>query len=169
MSDTKDAKAEEEPHVAVPAGSGGAMSKILLVFVVVNVGVTGFALTKLLKLGHEVSEISAGTAKEAESTGPAPSATMDPFVVNLNEAGASRYLKTSVELEVKSQKVVDELTAKKRAVRDELLRYLSSLTVRDTLGEEGKSKIKQEILARIDHHLGAGLVQQVYLTDFVVQ
>jgi flagellar basal body-associated protein FliL len=70
---------------------------------------------------------------------------------------------------------VDESTVKaletqKRAVRDEVLRYLSGLTVADTLGEDNKSKIQETLVARIDKALGGHrMVKKMYFSEFMVQ
>jgi flagellar basal body-associated protein FliL len=54
-------------------------------------------------------------------------------------------------------------------VRDEVLRYLSSLSVADTQGEAGKSKIQKEVVTRIDKELGGGRVRRLFFVDFMVQ
>jgi flagellar FliL protein len=99
-----------------------------------------------------------------------PTVALDTFVVNLNEPGSTRYLKTSFEIEVRDANVATDLTNLKRIVRDELLGYLSSLNVAATLGEAGKAKIREQILATTDKILGGGgRARRVYFIDFVVQ
>jgi flagellar basal body-associated protein FliL len=95
---------------------------------------------------------------------------MDPFVVNLNEATSSRFLKAGFELEVVDESTVKALENNKRAVRDEVLRYLSGLTVADTLGEDNKAKIGETLVARIDKTLGGhNMVKKMYFSEFMVQ
>ena len=98
-----------------------------------------------------------------------PVATLEPFVVNLNEEGSTRFLKATFEVELTSNHAVDEIANNKRVVRDEVLRYLSGLAVGDTLGEAGKNKIRDEVTFRIDKALGGGRVRRTFFTDFVVQ
>jgi flagellar FliL protein len=100
---------------------------------------------------------------------PGPVAPLDPFVVNLRDEGSSRYLKTSFEIEVDKPETLAEVEAQKRALRDSVLRYLSNLTVADTLGEEAKQKITDGIMARLEKELGEGKVKKLYFTDFVIQ
>jgi flagellar FliL protein len=90
-------------------------------------------------------------------------------VVNLRDEGQSRYLKTSFELELDKQETAAELEEKKKAVRDTVLRYLSNLTVTDTLGEEAKDRITAGILGRLEKTLGTGKVKHLYFTEFVIQ
>jgi len=73
-------------------------------------------------------------------------------------------------MEVADDRAAERLNAQKRVVRDEVLRYLSSLRVEQTLGEENKNKIKQQLVSRADHVLGdKGRVRTVYFNEFVVQ
>ncbi len=154
---------EPEPPAPPPKAKPNIL---LIVLPVLNLAGTGFVAFKALKPPVAV----AAPHVEEPKAPPAPvTAALDPFVINLNEPGSSRYLKTSFELEVESDKVAEQLTREKRAVRDELLRYLSGLTVADTLGEKSKTKIQEQALARLEKLLGAGKVRRIFFTDFVVQ
>ena len=73
------------------------------------------------------------------------------------------------EVELTSPHAVEEMDKNKRAVRDEVLRYLSGLTYAATLGEEGKVRLRDEVTFRIDKTLGGGRVKRLFFTDFVVQ
>lgn len=148
------------------AASGSKLTLILLVIGVANLGATGFVA---VSGGHGSSGGGGEGAPAAHAVVVPVTAPFDPLVVNLNEPGSSRYLKTSFDLELASQEALEELGRGKRGVRDQVLRYLSSLSVADTLGETGKTKIQQEIMTRIDKELGGGRVRRLYYTDFVVQ
>jgi flagellar basal body-associated protein FliL len=64
----------------------------------------------------------------------------------------------------------EDLKRMKRAVRDDLLRYLSSLNVADTQGEEAKTKMETAMMARIDKQLGGKeKVHRLFFNDFMVQ
>jgi flagellar FliL protein len=135
---------------------------------------SGFLLFTTLKAPKVVTVVAAeggehgGEHGDKDSAGPV--VAFDPFVINLNEPGSNRYLKTSLELEVLDKKSEEMVTERKRVVRDELLRYLSNLNVAETLGEENKTKIKTALLARADQAVGGkGKVRNVFLTEFVVQ
>ncbi len=146
-------------------GGGGGGSLLTLLLVVLNLGATGFVAYKSLKPPHVVMEATPPPPKD-EAGVVAP---LDPFVVNLNEPGSSRYLKATFEVEVAGKPAADELDHQKRAVRDDVLRYLSGLTVADTAGEANKAKIQESVIARIDKQLGGGKVKRLFFTEFVVQ
>jgi flagellar protein FliL len=165
-------EAPETPPAPEPPKPPKA-SKILPILMALNLGATGAAVFFSMK-PRVVQVAAAGAAPkaegEAEEKKPGPVVALDPFIVNLNEEGSSRYLKTTFELELKDATAQKELETGKRRVRDEVLRYLSGLGVTDTQGEEGKTKIQGEILARVDKALGGEQkVVAVFFTDFVVQ
>lgn len=160
-----------EGSAAPAAGNSG--SKLMLVALavgVLNVGGTGFIGMKLSSLAHTAAEQAAAKAGHDEHAGPGPTAPLDGFIVNLNEPdGQSRYLKTTLEMELANAEAVDLLAKSKAAVRDEFLRYLSGLKVSDTQGEEGKAKIQGELVARAKKVLGEGRVKGLYFNEFVIQ
>ncbi|MCK6550123.1 flagellar basal body-associated FliL family protein [Myxococcota bacterium] len=159
-------KAAAPATPAAPKAKPPILTLLTLVLVLVNIGATGF--TAFLVMSIPAAGAPAKEEHHAEE-GPGPTVALDPFIVNLNESESSRYLKTSVELEVATQPDADFVTKSKSAVRDEALRYLSSLRVADTLGEEGKNKIREELTARIEKVLGPGKLKKIYFGEFVVQ
>jgi flagellar FliL protein len=156
---------------AKPAKAKGP-SKLPLLLTVVNLAATGFLVFRSLTVvPHAAPADGHGGEHEKKSAKPVPGpvAPLDPFVVNLRDEGSSRYLKTSFEIEVDKPETLAEVEAQKRALRDSVLRYLSNLTVADTLGEEAKQKITDGIMARLEKELGEGKVKKLYFTDFVIQ
>jgi flagellar FliL protein len=158
--------AEAKPADGAPKAS---TPKPILLLLVLNLGMGGFATFKL------ATAAEAAPAKPAEAAAPAgneihgPVVSLDPFVVNLDEPGTSRYLKVSVQLEVQDKEVEEALEKNKQLVRDEMLSYLSGLHVKDTLGTEGKDKIRKDLLASLDKSLGQGRVHRMFFNEFVVQ
>ena len=107
---------------------------------------------------------------KAAAKKPGPCVPLEPFLVNLNEPGSGRYLKAAVEVEVTDGASAEEMNTQKRSIRDDLLRYLSSLSVADTLGESGKDKIKLAMAGRIGKQIGgAERVHKLFFTEFMVQ
>jgi flagellar protein FliL len=157
-------KPAAEPKPAAPPGA--KTSKPILVLLVLNLGASGFATFKL------------ATAAEAAPARPVepppheiagPVIPLDPFVVNLDEPGTSRYLKVTVQLEVENPEVEAVIEKSKDLVRDDVLSYLSSLHVKDTLGADGKDRIRKDLLAALDKDLGTGKVRRMFFKEFVVQ
>jgi flagellar FliL protein len=158
---------------AKPEAPRGKTSKLVPLLLILNLGASGAAAFFASKAGaaatkaHAPAPAAPEPAELALPTGP--TVVVDPFVVNLNEPGSSRYLKATFELELATPKAATALEKGKRAVRDDVLRYLSGLKVDDTLGEDNKAKIQQTLVARIDKLLGEGQVRRLYFNEFVVQ
>lgn len=154
----------------VPAGPSKAPTIAVVALLAVNLLGTGFIAVKVMKgVGGHAAAKEAKEEKPKEKL-PGPVVTLDTFVVNLNEVGSSRYLKTTIELEVEDLVAQKELEEQRRLVRDEMLSYLSNLTVKDTMGEAGKNKIKDDLLERADKAVGGKeKVKHLFFTEFVVQ
>lgn len=160
------------PAVAAPAASEPSKIHIFIIAVLLlgNLAGTGFIIAKMLHPppppeSKEEIEKKAEAARKA----PGPIVPMEVFVVNLNEPNSARYLKTAFELELSRPTAPKEIEEQKRGIRDDILSYLSSLSVADTLGDVGKQKIKGEVIKRVDKNLGAGTVKRLFFTEFVVQ
>jgi flagellar protein FliL len=166
----------DQPEAAKPASPAGPKQKtplLVLLLLVANLAGSGFAAFQGMQAAAaahapaEAAHAKGEEEKKGEEVGPVT--PLEPFIVNLNEPDASRYLKASFELEVANVEVIPQLEKMKRPVRDEVLRYLSSLSVADTQGEAGKAKIQKEVVARIDRQLGGGRIRRLFFVDFMVQ
>jgi len=163
---------DDAPETPAPAPpKPPKSSKLLPILMALNLGGTGAAVFLQLKPRPALAVAAAHAEKEQkpEEKKPGPVVALDPFIVNLNEEGSSRYLKATFEVEVLDEAAKKALEMNKRVVRDDVLRYLSGLGVVDTQGEAGKSKIQAEVQARVDEALGGDKVVHVFFTDFVVQ
>jgi flagellar FliL protein len=93
---------------------------------------------------------------------------LDPFIVNLFDERGVRYLK--VRLDIELWDITEEEMAKKDPkVRDSLIVLLSSKKYEEIGSLEGKARLREEILFRLNRILGEGKAKEVYFTDFVVQ
>ena len=92
---------------------------------------------------------------------------LPPFVVNLADPNARRYLKVVLEVEVTSNPEL--LEDNKAKIRDALLMLLSSKTSQDLSTLEGKILLRKEIVDRLNQAIGQPKVSRVYFTDFVIQ
>jgi len=94
---------------------------------------------------------------------------LDQFIVNLVSNNSSRYLKCKIDLELDAPELQQELDKKLPAVRDLIIRILSSKTVEEIQTSKGKEKLKEEIKRKINEILTTGEIRHVYLTEFVIQ
>lgn len=150
----------------LPKPPAPLLVKITFVLVVINLVGTIYGAFREL----EPVVVHAQAMEAAPTSEPGPMAAMESFVVNLNEPDTPRYLKTRFEVELKNEesKVLFDRTMP--AIRDGILRHLSSLTVADTLGAESKREIRDAVLAVVQGEMGdKSQVRSLYFSEFVVQ
>ena len=163
MAKDNDPEIDEE---FLPKPPTPLLVKITFLLVVINLGGTIYGAIRKL----EPVVVHAPAPAAAPTDEPGPMAEMDSFVVNLNEPDSPRYLKTKFEVELKNEesKVLFDRTMP--AIRDGILRHLSSLTVADTLGAESKRQIREAVLAVVQEEMGdKNQVRSLYFSEFVVQ
>jgi flagellar protein FliL len=162
MSDQPPKPAESPPAAA-------KTSKLVLILLVLNLGASGFGTFKAV-----TAKPAEGPAHEAA---PPPTTTevvgpvfaMDPFVVNLDEPGTSRYLKVTIQLELINAEAEVTINKSKQLLRDTILSHLSGLHLVDTLGAAAKDKLRGEMVAKIEKILGPNKVRRLFFQEFVVQ
>ena len=101
-------------------------------------------------------------------TGPV-NVEFKPFIVNLNDLGGRRMLKLTMSIEAESQELSDEINAKMPQIRDAILLLLSSIQSDDISGLDGKQRLKNQMLNRVNPLLTRGKVKNIYLSEIVVQ
>jgi len=164
MSD-EGAKKEEKPAAPPKAKTSKAMLGLLLM----NLGATGFVTFKMVT-AQPAEAAPAKPVAPATQEVSGPVVGLDPFVVNLDEPGTSRYLKITLELELFPEGEAEAtLTKSKQLVRDSILSHLSGLHVKDTLGAEAKDKIRADLMASIVKLLGPDKVRRMFFQEFVIQ
>ncbi len=158
-----------EPKPA-PVKSGSKPPKSLLVLLVLNLGASGFTTFKVATTPPAAAashEQAAPPTNPTEVTGPVIG--LDPFVVNLDEPGQSRYLKLTLQLELVAAEAQESLDRSKQLIRDTFLSYLSGLHHADTLGAAAKDKLRVDLMSKIEKILGPNKVRRMFFQEFVVQ
>jgi len=164
----KDKEAAEETQEAKPKGGGGKLKLILvLVGVIVLLGGGGVGAYLMLSGGkHE----AAASAKGSDAPPPAVlDMELDPFLVNLADAGGGHYLKATLTLELKDDQAEKWVKARLARVRDRVLLLLSSKESSELLTADGKFTLRDDVQKAINEMIGENRVTAVYLTEFVVQ
>jgi len=168
--------------------AGGRLQWIIIAAVPVICAGFGFGLGRLL--GHSA------TTDAADPTGQAPPTQaqlvkadgaekdsqkgwyfdLEPVVANLNEPGATRYVRVALTLEISN-----ELDQKKTAaflqenaplLKNLLTIYLASQTIEDMRGDRNLRRIQLEILDNFNEKFfpnGAPQIKQVLLKEFAIQ
>jgi len=144
--------------------------KVVLGLLAANLALSAFILVKTLG-AHPVPHVEAAHAESGPTSRELKGelVALDPFVVNLDEPGSPRYLKITVQAEVREGGDVKIFEKNKLIIHDDVLGYLSGLHVAETLGAASKDHIRTELAERIGKVIGEGRVRRIVFTEFVVQ
>ena len=95
--------------------------------------------------------------------------SMKPFIVNLADDSGSRYLKIKFEMELNSKDLVPEIEKRMPQLTDSVIMLLSSRKYEDIVTYEGKDRMRNEIMLRLNSFLSTGFIRKIYFTEFVMQ
>jgi flagellar FliL protein len=125
---------------------------------------------------------AAAAGSEHNQQAPPPETgvvALDPFLVNLADSEASRFLRVTLELVVDNKELAEGFAAKgehdgshaveKVRLRSAILELLTTQTSDRLVTSEGKAALKKAIAERAAHVLEGAKVVDVLFTDFVVQ
>jgi flagellar basal body-associated protein FliL len=155
--------AEEVEGVEEVEASGGSKMPLVIFAVVAALLAGGGAAYLLLPA-------PAAEAKPKEKVTVGKILPVDSFIVNLNEAKATRYLKVTISVMLTDESLEEAVKLRMDILRDGVLTYLSGLSIDDVRGSETKELIRERMLELANESLGEGeVVQQVLFKEFVVQ
>ncbi|HXW68094.1 MAG TPA: flagellar basal body-associated protein FliL [Dissulfurispiraceae bacterium] len=164
MDEEKDDKLEEEGKKSKKKkGKGLIVIIIVVVAVLIGGGGAFFFLSK--SGGYRAQKKEKDDIRKDDVVMFA----LDPFVVNLNDQGATRFLKVSIQLELASAPNLESAKARTPQIRDAIITLLTSKTSDSLMSPEGKLQLKDEINLMTNQILGNNTVKNVYLTEFVMQ
>ncbi len=170
----KEEKAAEDGQEGKKGGKSKKLLFIIIGAVVLLAGGAGAAFGLGLFSSDSSSATSAQGAVEASSVENSAKevgqmVSIKPFVVNLADDDTDRYLKVTVEFEVKDEATVTACEANMAKMKDVLISLFSSKTFGQVRDIKGKIKLRQEVAIRANEILGSNSIKYVYFTEFIVQ
>ncbi len=117
--------------------------------------------------GGEAKAEGAGAAKAA-LPGEAVITSVGSFTVNLRGSGGGRVLRLEVAVE-SSGAHAKALEARAAQIRDSIITAVSDYTWPELEGADGKVRLRDELLVRVNGITEPARVQRLYFTQFVVQ
>ncbi len=174
MPETKNNEVEE------PVKSKKSILKwLILVILLAVLGAGGFFAYQHFFIDKSAPQDSAAPGEKAGSQGEnlaedkknqrSQMFSMPSFVVNLADPLGRRYLKMSLELEVRDETALEATEKAMPRIKDALLLLLSSKSYEDLSSMEDKIALKNEILSRLVQIVGTGTISNVYFTEFIIQ
>ncbi len=100
---------------------------------------------------------------------------LDTLIVNLADHGGKRYLRLTMELELKANEkveageVVEEIEMRLAQLRDSILMILPTKEYADISTTPGKIALRDELMVKMNAVLKKGQIVKIYFTEFVVQ
>lgn len=119
--------------------------------------------------GPETSEGESGKAGAPRAGGAAETVTLTKLIVNVSGTMGSRYLLTSLTLVGGGAGFKEKVEKNDAKLRDLACGLLSTKTISDLEKPGARNLVRSELLAGFNHILGAGTVQELYLTEFAIQ
>lgn len=158
---------------------GGKMKWIIIILVILALLGGGAFVMKdtimdMLGMGkdqktEEVAPDAEQAAMEQDEPKETEIVTLPTFVVNLADPLGRRYLKLSIDVELRTIESAEKLSKNESKVRDAIILLLSSKTFADLSTIESKLALKAEIVKRLNQIVGGSNVLRVYFTEMVVQ
>ena len=98
-----------------------------------------------------------------------PMVEIKEFIVNIISTDTAHYVKASLSLELDKDSTVEEVNKRMPQIRDAILLLIGNKTFEELQDIQGKNQVKAELKSKINSFLKTGKVNNIYLTDFVVQ
>lgn len=160
---------DEPPPAASSKPKAPKGPKVMILLLVMNLGASGFTTFKVAT-AHPAEAGEAHAAPEPPANEVVGKViALDPFVVNLDEQGQSRYLKLTLQFELQDSASEAALNKSKQLIRDNFLSHLSGLKLADTLGVAAKDKLRADLMKKLVDILGANKIRRMFFQEFVVQ
>jgi flagellar FliL protein len=155
---------------AVPAAAPKGSRKKLVIMATA-------ALVVLLGGGGAAYWMLSGSPAEAapaeeEKTGPGAAVPLEPFIVNLADPGARRFLRVSLSLIVEDEEHALEIAESdvvKIRIRSAILELLALQTADSLITPDGKTALKKAIAEGAGHAVEGLHISDVLFSEFVVQ
>ena len=163
--------AEETATEAAPAkaGSGKKMMVLGLAGVLLLGGGGGAAWFFMGGQKEEGEKHAKNDPGEEHAGEPGPVMELEPFLLNLADRDELRFLKVSIKLELDRPEEKTDYQNKIPAIRDALLVLLSSKESQLLRTVNGKRRIREEIMTRVNGVMSKGKIANVFFTDFIIQ
>ena len=171
---------EEQEEKPTPKKGGSSIGKMMIIILLALVSSAGGGVVSFML----ISRTLAAQAKTAESPEKAEQEKiaemleksavipLEPFVVNLADVDAARYLRIKISLMVDDKSKVKEVSenqALQLKVRDVILESLTAKRSQDLINPDGKNKLRHELQEKVAVYFRATKLVDVMFTEFVIQ
>lgn len=149
-----------------PTRKGGSKILWILLPMLLLLGVGAFWGWSYIK-GDDEQGVN---GKPDQNLAPPPIVAFSPFVVNLvDEGDLPRYLKIEFDMELRRGSDTEEVRTKLGELRDAVIVLLTSKRSSDLISIEGKDRLRDEIITRLNGRLQYATVNKIFFKEFIIQ
>ncbi len=98
-----------------------------------------------------------------------PVYSLETFIVNLFDRGGTRYLRTTMDLELNNKDTIAEIEQRLPQIRNTILMIIPTKSSDELTSFEGKMALRNEIMEKLNSFIRTGSVSNIYFTEFVIQ
>ena len=98
-----------------------------------------------------------------------PMVKLKPLIVNLSDEGATRFVKTSVVLEITQEEYLQEVEALTPPILDLIISVLCDKKLADLRTPQFKEQLKRELIEKSHQMLGSQKIKNIYFDEFIFQ
>ena len=144
---------------------------LVLVPVICYALVEFFFMPRLLAAAGQVAASQPADPHARTSPGGPKETTVDfgRSMVTLAGSGGSRYLRVNMVLAGPNPKLEELIKTNEVALRDATITVLSSMSLSQIEGADGRDIVRRALLSRLNGIMGEDVFQQIYFTEFVIQ
>lgn len=178
--ETKEEQAQEKKKEAAPKSKNSMIVLGIIIGVIVVQGIMLFVFFQLTRppnpkqIEEKAKQDSIKVVSQEQTT---MGDVLDPpieAIVNISGTDGSRFLKVMVVLEFdgkKYKKLLEELTKRHAKLKDLLIEYLSTVTLKQMEDPDSKNQIRNEYMIRVNASLpkNVGQISNVYFNEFIIQ
>jgi flagellar FliL protein len=110
-----------------------------------------------------------GRGEEGKKEGPSNIVPLDPIIVNLIGDDGRRLMKLTMQLAMATTAGATEAQGKMPQIKDSVITLLSSRTAEELLTPDGKARLKEQVMTRVNSLLTGGAVKNVFFVEFIIQ
>lgn len=115
------------------------------------------------------NKISSETQKEAEENIEKTIYPLETFIVNLAGKDGRRFLRATIDLELRDKSLAGKIDKRLSQIRDCILMLLPTKRFEDINSIEGKIGLRNEIMTKLNSLLKEGSITNIYFAEFVIQ
>ena len=125
--------------------------------------------SKMSAVPHPVAAGQQDIVEEVPDNTLGPLFSLRTFIVNLADKGGKRYLRITMDLELDSEEIKEQLENRLPQIRDNILMIIPSKTFENLNSAEGKIALRDELITRLNGLLLKDGIKNIYFTEFVIQ